>query len=124
MKSVIKPLTRRPAWKALAEHYKEMRNRHLRDLFADAHHVVRTNRGRNRARIACCPPPAPVHSVKRFNAVASGPGLFGPTSAIESCTQADELRGCVRCAKCRLDNSPVPRANQYRIACHIHSIDR
>src|SRR5205809_58841 len=33
MKSAIKPLTRRPAWKALATHYKEMRNWHLRDLF-------------------------------------------------------------------------------------------
>ena len=28
-------LTRRPAWKALAAHYKTMRNRHLRDLFAE-----------------------------------------------------------------------------------------
>src|SRR5215475_10830836 len=35
MKSVTKSLTRRPAWKALATHYKEMGNWHLRDLFAD-----------------------------------------------------------------------------------------
>src|SRR6516162_1870575 len=35
MKSVTKPLTRRPAWKALATHYKEMGDWHLRDLFAD-----------------------------------------------------------------------------------------
>src|SRR5262245_36042536 len=35
MKSAMKPLTRRPAWKALATHYKEMNDWHLRDLFAD-----------------------------------------------------------------------------------------
>jgi glucose-6-phosphate isomerase len=35
MKSDIKPLTRRPAWKSLATHYKEMNDWHLRDLFAD-----------------------------------------------------------------------------------------
>src|SRR5262249_28118386 len=35
MKSDVKPLTKRPAWKALATHYKEMNDRHLRDLFAD-----------------------------------------------------------------------------------------
>src|SRR5262245_36371427 len=35
MKSAIKTLTRRPAWKALATHHKEMSNWHLRDLFAD-----------------------------------------------------------------------------------------
>src|SRR5215475_11324972 len=35
MKSVTKSLTRRPAWKALATHYKEIGNYHLRDLFAD-----------------------------------------------------------------------------------------
>ena len=29
------PLTARPAWKALADHYQEMRHRHLRQLFAD-----------------------------------------------------------------------------------------
>ncbi|MGH8543241.1 MAG: glucose-6-phosphate isomerase, partial [Gammaproteobacteria bacterium] len=29
------PLTARPAWKALAKHYQQMRNRHLRQLFAD-----------------------------------------------------------------------------------------
>jgi glucose-6-phosphate isomerase len=42
MKSTIKPLTRGPAWKALATHYKEMRNLHLRNLFADD--VQRGNR--------------------------------------------------------------------------------
>jgi glucose-6-phosphate isomerase len=31
----IKPLTRRQAWKALAAHYKEVRQLHLRQLFAD-----------------------------------------------------------------------------------------
>src|SRR5881628_2651208 len=35
MKSAIKTLNRRPAWKALGTHYKEMSNWHLRDLFAD-----------------------------------------------------------------------------------------
>lgn len=30
-----KPLTRRPAWKALGAHYKQMRDAHLRQLFAD-----------------------------------------------------------------------------------------
>src|SRR5262249_59542573 len=35
MSSAIKPLTKRPAWKALATHYNEMSNWHLRDLFAD-----------------------------------------------------------------------------------------
>src|SRR5882762_8484520 len=35
MKSAVKSLTRRTAWKALATHYKEMSNWHLRDLFAD-----------------------------------------------------------------------------------------
>jgi len=35
MKSAVKSLTRRPAWKALATHYKEISNWHLRDLFAD-----------------------------------------------------------------------------------------
>jgi glucose-6-phosphate isomerase len=35
MNSAIKTLNRRPAWKALATHYKEMGNWHLRDLFAD-----------------------------------------------------------------------------------------
>jgi glucose-6-phosphate isomerase len=34
MKSAIKSLTRRPAWKALATHFKEISNWHLRDLFA------------------------------------------------------------------------------------------
>ena len=32
---MIKPLTKRPAWKALAAHYKEVRELHLRDLFGD-----------------------------------------------------------------------------------------
>src|SRR5262245_17390139 len=35
MKSAIKPLTKRPAWKSLATHYKEIKDWHLRDLFAD-----------------------------------------------------------------------------------------
>src|SRR5215475_4937274 len=35
MKSVTKSLTRQSAWKALATHYKEMGDWHLRDLFAD-----------------------------------------------------------------------------------------
>src|SRR5262245_38237261 len=35
MKLAINPLTKRPAWKALATHYKEMNDWHLRDLFAD-----------------------------------------------------------------------------------------
>src|SRR4029450_7856809 len=35
MTSAIKPLTKRPPWKALATHYKEMKDWHLRDLFAD-----------------------------------------------------------------------------------------
>jgi glucose-6-phosphate isomerase len=34
MKSAIQACTRRPAWKALAAHYKQMRDRHLRELFA------------------------------------------------------------------------------------------
>src|SRR5437868_3013847 len=29
------PLTQRPAWKALEQHYQEMRNVHLRTLFAE-----------------------------------------------------------------------------------------
>ncbi len=29
------PLTQRPAWKALAEHYQKMRNLNLRQLFAN-----------------------------------------------------------------------------------------
>jgi glucose-6-phosphate isomerase len=33
-KSTVKPLTQRPAWKALAAHYKRVRKLHLRDLFA------------------------------------------------------------------------------------------
>jgi glucose-6-phosphate isomerase len=35
MKKTIKPLSQRPAWKALAEHYKEIKKRHLREFFAD-----------------------------------------------------------------------------------------
>src|SRR5262249_23935239 len=35
MKSAIKPLTKRPAWKALETHYKEMNDWHLRELFVD-----------------------------------------------------------------------------------------
>src|SRR5215510_8161165 len=35
MKSDLKPLTKRPAWKSLATHYKEMNDWHLRDLFAN-----------------------------------------------------------------------------------------
>jgi glucose-6-phosphate isomerase len=35
MPAAIKPLTKRPAWKALAAHYKQVRERHLRALFAD-----------------------------------------------------------------------------------------
>src|SRR5262245_28633294 len=42
MKAAIKPLIRGPAWKALAAHYKQMRDRHLRDLFAaDVQHGER-----------------------------------------------------------------------------------
>ena len=35
MKAKIKPLTQRPAWKALAVHHKQIKNLHLRKLFAD-----------------------------------------------------------------------------------------
>ncbi|MGI8436131.1 MAG: glucose-6-phosphate isomerase, partial [Chthoniobacterales bacterium] len=35
MKTSIKPLTQRPAWKALAAHHKKIQNLHLRKLFAD-----------------------------------------------------------------------------------------
>ena len=35
MATGIKPLTKRPAWKALKAHYKKMQERHLRDLFAE-----------------------------------------------------------------------------------------
>ena len=35
MKSTIKPLTQRPAWKALAAHHKKIQKLHLRELFAD-----------------------------------------------------------------------------------------
>ena len=35
MKATIKPLTQRPAWKALAAHHKKIQNLHLRELFAD-----------------------------------------------------------------------------------------
>ena len=36
MKATIKPLTQRPAWKALAAHHKKIKGLHLRELFADA----------------------------------------------------------------------------------------
>jgi glucose-6-phosphate isomerase len=35
MKETIKPLTQRPAWKALAAHHKKIQNLHLRTFFAD-----------------------------------------------------------------------------------------
>jgi glucose-6-phosphate isomerase len=35
MSTNIAPLTERPAWKALEIHYSEVKNRHLRELFAD-----------------------------------------------------------------------------------------
>jgi glucose-6-phosphate isomerase len=35
MKTTIKPLTRRAAWKALAEHSKQIKKLHLRELFAE-----------------------------------------------------------------------------------------
>jgi glucose-6-phosphate isomerase len=35
MKSTIKSLTQRPAWKALAAHHQAIKKRHLRDLFAE-----------------------------------------------------------------------------------------
>ena len=35
MKATIKPLTQRPAWKALAAHHKKIQNLHLRTFFAD-----------------------------------------------------------------------------------------
>jgi glucose-6-phosphate isomerase len=35
MAARVRALTRRPAWKALQAHYKQVRTRHLRDLFAD-----------------------------------------------------------------------------------------
>src|ERR1051326_445293 len=34
MKTKVKPLTKRPVWKALAAHHKRIRKLHLRDLFA------------------------------------------------------------------------------------------
>jgi glucose-6-phosphate isomerase len=34
MKTNVRPLTQRPAWKALAVHHKELRKSHLRELFA------------------------------------------------------------------------------------------
>src|SRR5437867_3501855 len=33
--TVVEPLTKRPAWKALEAHYQKIEKRHLRDLFAD-----------------------------------------------------------------------------------------
>ena len=35
MKATIKPLTQRPAWKALAVHHKKIQKLHLRKLFAE-----------------------------------------------------------------------------------------
>jgi len=35
MTTTIKPLTQRPAWKALAAHHKKIQKLHLRKLFAD-----------------------------------------------------------------------------------------
>jgi len=35
MKATIRPLTRRPAWKALANHHKKIQKLHLRKLFSD-----------------------------------------------------------------------------------------
>jgi glucose-6-phosphate isomerase len=35
MTARIKPLTRRPAWRALRAHYKDIQERHLRELFAE-----------------------------------------------------------------------------------------
>ena len=35
MKSTIKPLTQRPAWKALAAHHQKIQKLHLREMFAD-----------------------------------------------------------------------------------------
>jgi len=35
MKATIKPLSQRPAWKALAAHHKKIKGLHLRELFAD-----------------------------------------------------------------------------------------
>ncbi len=35
MAAIIEPLNKRPAWKALAAHYKKARELHLRELFAD-----------------------------------------------------------------------------------------
>ena len=35
MKPNLKPLTRRPAWKALAAHHKQIQKLHLRKLFAE-----------------------------------------------------------------------------------------
>ena len=35
MKSILKPLTQRTAWKALAVHHKKVRHLHLRELFAE-----------------------------------------------------------------------------------------
>src|SRR5205085_1901565 len=35
MSTTLTPLTQRPAWKALEEHYQKVRDVHLRKLFAD-----------------------------------------------------------------------------------------
>jgi len=34
MKTIVKPLSQRPAWKALATHYQEIKKQHLREFFA------------------------------------------------------------------------------------------
>ena len=36
METATEPLSNRPAWKALAAHFLEVKGLHLRDLFADA----------------------------------------------------------------------------------------
>ena len=35
MKATIKPITRSAAWKSLAEHSKQIKKLHLRELFAE-----------------------------------------------------------------------------------------
>jgi glucose-6-phosphate isomerase len=42
MNTVTKSLTERPMWKALGGHYEEIRNLHLRKLFADDPSAVST----------------------------------------------------------------------------------
>ena len=43
MKETIPSLTRRPAWKALAAHYKQIKTLHLRELFAAGRETRRTH---------------------------------------------------------------------------------